>query len=264
MFNLVVEQRGQVLKIEPFNDFMLTGETKNWTDKIDVTETVQNYENLPSKITWKYNNDEDDAKLTTYKNEVGQDYGSMTIQLPVDYINEVEIKLEVFSAMAFSRLSNGVIYPNCYGVDDGVYEKIDNNPRLIYKNQNTISATVDDIVNVADRTFYSAGTHFEDYPSAMTFTSLDLNFGFTDHIFSSVLFNQTNNNLFGRYWFDYVIERYTSERVLVKAKVYLTETDIQNFSFADTIVVKNQEYRVVKIEYNAGKKGLAKIEMLKV
>ena len=264
MFNLVVEQRGQILKIEPFNEFMLTGNTKNWTQKIDVTETVQNYENLPSKITWKYNNDEDDAKLTTYKNEVKEDYGSMTIQLPVDYINEVEIKLDVFSAMAFSRLSNGAIYPNCYGVDDGVYEQIENNPRLIYKNQNPVFATVVDVNNIINRSDYFVGTHFEDYPANMSFTSLDLNFGYTNYIFSSVLFNQSNNNLFGKYWFDYVIDRYTADRVLVKAKVYLTETDIQNFSFADTIVVKNQEYRVVKIEYNAGKKGLAKIEMLKV
>jgi len=51
--------------------------------------------------------------------------------------------------------------------------------------------------------------------------------------------------------------------VLVKAKIYLTENDIQNFSFADTILIDNQNYKVVKIEYNAGKKGLAKIEMLK-
>ena len=44
----------------------------------------------------------------------------------------------------------------------------------------------------------------------------------------------------------------------------MTESDIQNFSFADTIIIKNQKYKVTKIEYNAGKKGLAKIEMLKV
>jgi hypothetical protein len=264
MFNLVVEQRGQILKIEPFNDFLQTGTTKNWTEKIDTTETVQNYENLPSKITWLYNNDEDDAKLTTYKNLTGEDYGSMRIQLPVDYINEVEIKLDVFSAMSFSRLSNGAIYPNCYGIDDGVYEQIENRPRLIYKNFDTVTATIDDINDVVDRTFYSAGTHFEEYPANMTPSSLSLNFGYTHHLFSSVIFNQSNNNLFLKYWFDYVIDRYTADRVLVKAKIRLTESDILNFSFADIIKVKNQEYRVVKIEYNAGKGGLTKIEMLKI
>ena len=135
---------------------------------------------------------------------------------------------------------------------------------MIYKNQNTISATVDDLIDQVDRSSYQAGTHFEDYPTNVTNTSLDLNFGYTANIFSSVIFNQTTNNLFGKYWFDYVIDRYTNERVLVKARAYLSEVDLQNFSFADTITYKNQNYKVVKIEYNAGEKGWAKIEMLKV
>jgi hypothetical protein len=77
MFNLVSEQKGQKLLIEPFNSFMLTGTEKNWTKKIDTTEIVQNYEGLPSKIIFKYNNDDEDYCLNTYKTQTGNDYGRL-------------------------------------------------------------------------------------------------------------------------------------------------------------------------------------------
>ena len=262
MFNLVCEQNGQKLKIEPFNDFMQTGTTKDWSKKIDSKEIVQNYEQVPSKITWKYNNDKDDARLTKYFTETGQEYGSMVVQMPVDYVKEQVIKLDVFSAMVFEQNSSGLRYPTCYANNDGTYERFSNNPRLIFKQPHSISATINSQQTSFNQSFYRVGSHFEDYPDQMHIGLDDLNFGYTTNLFISTQFSQ-GNNLYLKYWYDYIQQRFTNDRVLVKAKVYLTETDIQNFSFADTIIIDNQNYNVVKIEYNAGKKGLAKIEMLK-
>ena len=263
MFNLVIENRNGVLKIEPYNTFIASGSSKNWSSKIDTTEILQNYERVPSQITWRYNNDDEDAKLNQYKANTGEEYGSMTIQLPVDYIDEKEIKLEVFSATAFSQLSSGIRYSSCYGIEDGVYEKIENKPRLVFKNLNTVSANIVDLASIYTDQSYRAFGHFSAYPTALTVTSESLNFGYTQNVFNAVSFTSPQN-LYNKYWFNYVNERYTAERVLVKCKAYLTETDIQTFSFADTITVQNQQYRVVKIEYSAGQSGLAKLEMIKL
>ncbi len=262
MFNLVCEQKGQKLKIEPFNDFMQTGTTKDWSKKIDSKEIVQNYEQVPSKIIWKYNNDKDDARLTKYFTETGQEYGSMVVQMPVDYVKEQVIKLDVFSAMVFEQNSSGLRYPTCYANNDGTYEQISNNPRLIFKQPHKVLSSIATQQASFVQNFYRVGSHFEDYPDQMHIGLDDLNFGYTTNLFIATQFSQ-GNNLYLKYWYDYIQQRFTNDRVLVKAKIYLTENDIQNFSFADTILIDNQNYKVVKIEYNAGKKGLAKIEMLK-
>ena len=263
MFNLVIENRNGILKIEPYNDFITSGRSKDWSSKIDITEIVQNYERVPSKITWRYNNDEDDVKLNQYKAATGKEYGAMTIELPVDYVDEKEIQLEVFSSTAFQRLSNNLRYSTCYGIKDGVYENIENKPRLIFKNPTLVSTTINDITGIYTSNSYRAMSHFDKYPTNMTALSESLNFGYTQSQYISVSFT-TPQNLYNKYWFNYVNERYTEERVLVKCKAYLNETDIQTFSFADTITIQNQQYRVVKIEYSAGQSGLAKLQMIKL
>lgn len=263
MFNLVIENRNGILKIEPYNSFITSGNSKDWSSKIDTTEILQNYERVPSQITWRYNNDADDAKLNEYLTKTGKEYGSMTIDLPVDYVDKKEIKLSVFSAMAFTRLYVGARYSGCYSFQDGVYENFENNPRLIFKNETVVNTGITDDTGIYTEQKYRAGSHFQNYPSDLISTDHSLNFGYTQSLFLSVSFT-TPINLYNGFWFDYINERYTAERVLVKCKAYLNETDIQTFSFADTITVQNQQYRVVKIEYSAGQSGLAKLEMIKL
>tara|TARA_R100001443_G_scaffold2640_5_gene8666 strand:+ start:7867 stop:10275 length:2409 start_codon:yes stop_codon:yes gene_type:complete len=263
MFNLVIENRDGVLKIEPYNNFITTGTAKDWSGKIDTTEILQNYERVPSKITWRYNNDEDDSVLNQYKAQTGEEYGSMTVNLPVDYIDEKEIKLEVFSAMAYVQLSSGLRYSTLYALEDGVYEQIENKPRLILKHGTLVSANINDLAGIYTTQSYRALGHFSKYPTALDPASVSLNFGYTQGLYIAPSFTPPLN-LYQNYWFNYINERYTAERVLVKCKAYLTETDIQGFSFADTITVQNQQYRVVKIEYSAGRSGLAKLEMIKI
>ena len=126
-----------------------------------------------------------------------------------------------------------------------------------------VSANVNDVSSIYTTQSYRALGHFSKYPTALVPTSQSLNFGYTQGIYIAPNFTPPLN-LYQNYWFNYINERYTAERVLIKCKAYLTETDIQGFSFADTITVQNQQYRVVKIEYSAGRSGLAKLEMIKI
>jgi hypothetical protein len=201
MFNLVIENRNGILKIEPYNDFIKGGTTKHWSNKIDTTQILQNYERIPSKITWSYSNDENDVNLNTYKNQTDEDYGSISIQIPVDYIDEKEIKLEVFSATVFQQLSSGLRYSTCYGYEDGVYEQIENKPRLIFRNTKNIHTTLNDVTGVRTSQKYTSGGHFQKYPDDLTIADHDLNFGYTQNVFISTPF-ATPQNLYNKFWFD--------------------------------------------------------------
>ena len=134
---------------------------------------------------------------------------------------------------------------------------------MIFKHPFLVSASIVDFTNIYTAQSYRALGHFDASPTALTATSESLNFGYTQNQFIAPSFTAPQN-LYNKYWFQYINERYTAERVLVKCKAYLTETDIQAFSFADIITVQNQQYRVVKIEYSAGQSGLAKLQMIKI
>lgn len=268
MFNLIIEPQDGGLKIEPYSEFVNHPSPTSgvdWTHKIDETEVVQNYEDMPSQITWRYNNDEDDVMLNRYQSATGQEYGAFVLETTADYTDEKEIKLEVFSATAYQVMSNGVMFSTIvsHEEDDG-WQPLENAPRLIFKPTTNVVIPVNDRFDVTDDTSYSAGGHFEDLPSMLTSSSNDLNFGYTLNQLISGTYTQPINNLYNKYWRDYVLERYSEDRVLVKAKVYLTPSDILDFSFAKDVMIKNQRYRVNKIEYNAGTKGLAKVELLKL
>ena len=77
--------------------------------------------------------------------------------------------------------------------------------------------------------------------------------------------DQPTNTLFNKYWFNYINDRFnTTDGLLLKTNIKLTEFDIQNFKFSSKVRIKNQLYRVNKIEYNTDDNILAKVELLRV
>ena len=89
--------------------------------KIDTKEIIQNYEGIPSSITWSYNNDEDDHALNTYRAGTGQEYGTFELTLQTDYNDAKEIKLEVFSATVWQYNSTGAATNGVFSYEEGVY-----------------------------------------------------------------------------------------------------------------------------------------------
>ena len=61
--------------------------------------------------------------------------------------------------------------------------------------------------------------------------------------------NPTTNNLFNMYWAVYYNELYNPDTRIMTIKVNLNPADINMFNFFDTVMIKNREFRVNKIEY---------------
>ncbi len=266
LFNLYVDttENDKELKIEPYNDYVAAGTTLNWTDKADYTQIVSDYRDLPSKIDFLYNNDEDDYALKQYKKNAGVDYGSYSLTLNTDKKQEEEIKLEVFSATAVVHYSTSHPYSSVVQRDEaGVFERLKNKPRLVYKNYTPIAVATDDFINIVDHTSYHMASHYNDTPLNINTTTLDLNFGYTQPVYISNSLN-TIKNLFNTYYYRYIVERYTEDRTFIKINIRLSEVDIANFRFNNKVTLKNQTYLVNKIEYNAGENGISKVELVKI
>ena len=154
--------------------------------------------------------------------------------------------------------------PQIYaGNDDGTqFEDFENKPRILYnvgqvvlsinmyhvRAQNGGSATALD-------TFLQFA-HISEIPT--TTNSIDYNFGECQLI--PPIGVAPIDNLYNTYYSPYYDELYHSDTRVMTLKVNLSPADIQNFKFYDTVLIKNREYRVNKIEYKPN--TLAKVEFI--
>ena len=269
MFNLTLEdtEHPNEILIEPFSDFVATGSRLDWTNKVDRDTHKRIFVETPNKIVFTFNNDTDDYVLTTYKEEVGQDYGSMVIH-PTSNLAQIdeeivkEVKTENISASAFvTHYGKPVL--SVYKKDEGGQkERFKNSIRVVFKNTTQYyGVSYDDDGIFSGGSNWVSTTHYDSNLPALTTTSNSLNFGNIVQLFSSVDYTVPNNNLYNKYWHDYIAERYSNDLKVVSMFINLTPTDIHNFTFANTVTIDNQEYRVNKIEYNAGARGMAKVEL---
>ena len=70
----------------------------------------------------------------------------------------------------------------------------------------------------------------------------------------------TPNNLFNTYWLPYFGELYNADTRTMTIKVNLNPGDISTFNFYDTVMIKNREFRVNKIDYKPN--DLATVEFI--
>ena len=98
--------------------------------------------------------------------------------------------------------------------------------------------------------------HLSEIPT--TSNTVDYNFGNCQLL--QPIGSSPTDNLYQTYYSPYYDELYHPDTRIMTMKVNLTPADIQNFRFYDTVVIKNREYRVNKIEYKPN--TLAKVEFI--
>jgi hypothetical protein len=74
--------------------------------------------------------------------------------------------------------------------------------------------------------------------------------------------NPVPGNLFSLYWQPYYNELYNPDTRIMTLKVNLSPSDISTFKMYDTVMFKNREFRVNKIDYKPN--DLAKVEFILV
>ena len=320
IFNLVIEpdiDNPKKLIIEPYNDYIDSGDIKDWTSKVDFDANVdiQMIGELTKNILFAYTDDPNDYHLQEYKRTVGEtaifqpntyqtgvplifgtgaSYGSHKYETDRDYYDDMTTIIDtgIFAPTVYSTLYHAyntpsITLPAIYGVDEnGDSKSINNVPRLLFNN-----GVQDLIHSQGGWFFYSpsgitlnsstsgltqankvlAFNHYDEhYNSATLGDADDLNFG----VVQPYVFNDSNtfqgqssfpvNNVFIKYWKDYIDLIYSKNSRIVTFEIFLTPADIQSFTFKNSITIKGVNYRVNKIEYIAGaRNNKTKLELIK-
>ena len=278
MFNLISmpdKNNPNHILIEPYNDtFIENSDSKqlNWTDKIDVEEIkLEPLTDLKKNTIFKFVEDDDDYAFQNYKSSVGGHlYGSKKFDASAFTIltGEEEIIAEPFAATVVRPLDlqfNDFIIPNIYSHNsaDQVSEGFDNSPRIMYNNgKKTLTSCTYYIpeqngLSSENQPEFLQFSHLTDIPT-IPGTTRDFHFGACQLI--APVGNAVPDNLFNLYWLPYFNELYNPNTRTMTIKVNLTPGDISTFRFYDTVIIKNREFRVNKIDYKPN--DLATIEFI--
>ena len=233
----------------------------DWTDKVDVTQIDLKPLQLVKKTTFKYEEDDNDYAFKVYKNGTGGKlYGSYIFEEPNMTLldGEEDIIATPFAATVIKPLFDkfpNLLAPSIYASNDAQdeFEGFDNLPRILYNNgQKTISASYyipeQNGLTSENQSNFLQFSHLSEI-NPTTSSTEDYNFGASQLIQPAGIPFVPSDNLFNLYYAPYYDELYNPDTKAMTLKVNLTAADINNFNFFDTVVIKNQVYRVNNIQY---------------
>lgn len=158
--------------------------------------------------------------------------------------------------------------PSIYSLgDDGTTKGFANSPRILYDNgkQSTSSYWIPPQNGLSGVVSLNFGqfSHLSEIPTTVSAPpqgtdTRDFHFGQCQLI--QPIGNPANNNLFNLYWAPYYNELYNADTRMMTIKVNLSPADINTFNFYDTVIIKNREFRVNKIDYKP--KDLSTVEFI--
>ena len=271
MFNLVFipdRNNPKHLEIEPFNDYMSSGDQKDWTNKIDLSKdiTIAPTTDLQARqYEWTHSNGKDLINEVVFKN-ASRVYGRYRVDDPEnDFASgNKEIK-SPFAPHVVSYIPGTQYAVHRMLIDTDQDDKTikDPLPRLAFWNEQqtgTIYYQNNDNDDTTTDTEYPAFSQFSDLEASVA--DEDLGFG-AERPFHIVEANPLNT-LYYTYWRPFVNELYSSDARKLTAFFRLTRSELATFEFSDKIYIKDTYWRILSVSYDATSEDLVKVELLKV
>ena len=280
MFNLVVIKEDEILRIEPYSDIFINNSNStqhNWTEKVDVSEINLKPLELKRMVKLRYEDDDNDYSLNVYKKATsGYLYGTKEIDGSTAVGNQIsnltgieEIIATPFAPTLIKPATDffdaELTIPHIYsGNDDGTeFEDFENLPRILYNvgvktlpSKTYFVPAQNGAAAINSETQFLQFAHLSEIPT--TTSTIDYNFESRQLI--QAIGGSPIDNLYQTYYSPYYDELYNPDTRVMTMKVDLSPADIENFRFYDTVIIKNREYRVNKIEYKPN--TLAKVEFI--
>ncbi|CAB4158110.1 hypothetical protein UFOVP695_9 [uncultured Caudovirales phage] len=277
MFNLYVEPiQGKLnsFKIEPRDDYYSNSKIKDWSDKVDLTQSFSSdvLSNTQAKETiFKYS-DDDDFYNKLYKKSFNESYGQYKYITSNEFVtgtNNIEL--------IFASTPLRYVYES-----DIVISSIqkDLNYNQIGKPGNVIRILYCDILPIpGGKTITIEKSLFSNYIYAGHFDNpydplIDLSFELPKKIYYTFVKDGnaklTYNGLYNLYYRNQFSEINNDDSRLLKVNIRLNELDIYDFKFSDTIYLYINEnvngyFRVNSInEYDPIGDRSVSVEMIKI
>lgn len=276
MFNLYMTPSKTVDRHYIFqtrNDYYASGVLRDWTYKLARDRQLSvTPMGLLSGREYVYTYSEDgDYYNERFQSNYGKAYGHRTLNIDNDFVPEKKETSVVFSGTPL--VNDGIssrIIPKIYDADisEGA-KQTDANIRILY-----YGGMLDSSPSWAHQTVPGTVIYYDQYPYAGHWDNpitptLDINWGISQEYYyqgngATGPVQYTNNNLFKKYHEAQFLELASKDSKLITAMFYLTELDIQQLDFRDTILIDQTYYRLNKvIDYNPFKTGLTKVELFK-
>lgn len=264
------------LKLEPMQTYIGSGDTLDWTKKLDTSKdiVIKGTDDLrKTKLTFTYSAGQDTySKLFVDQGRVYGDYKAepylvTNTQVPSAFQSgETSVKLVAQSTPATQVDNTTLIAPRFWTQNGTEAAKFtapqlrflyhsETSPIYLYDDVNTFSAIYQ---NVPIVTHYSDTSGFNpDY------NGTDLNWAP-----ETPLHDYTANpfdNLFTLYWRDYLDTIYSDDARILEANFALNNTDILTLNFADFIFVKDAYWRILELsDYKMGQFESTRVKLLKM
>lgn len=273
--------------IEPRDIYYLTGATKDWSAKLDISvkpkiQIVSEQTNKRIIFNYKLDND---YYNTDYKAATNKIFGEETYVIDNDFIKDDKLIDVIFSPTPSvpvydsqvvvpinypTQLANEWVIPKIGKVDsNNNFGKTDFNIRILQKNtSNLLPLTGGDYWKLA-----GTNIHY-DYPylgmlnhpfSATT----DLSFGEVEYEYYE-LATLSANTLVDSYWRTYLDQIADKDSKIITCNIYLTPADIQAFKFSDSIFIDGlttdggHYFIVNSIQYSPTANQSSIVELIKV
>jgi hypothetical protein len=257
MFNLYVLFDGVNYIIEPRDSFFELGSVRDWTEKIDRSQTI---EILPlGHLNWKQMQfvakKDADYYSDTYFINNKEVYGQQNVLNQNEFITETK-KVELTFAPPLT-VSNAPNYPklnHIYKLNNGVAEAIDGLPRYAYwggwLEEDTCSHQMTSAF--ASSTDYNGYAYIGEYdnPISSTYSCL---FGPPKQIYyqSFLPIGITDLDLYTNYYSNELNNQVSANAKLIRCNVLLQPIEINNLKLYDTVIVDGVRCIISKIsDYN--------------
>ena len=274
-FNLVVEpvtNTKNLLRIEPYNDWVQSGKTVDWTDKVDRSARFKIVHPITEQPKFIFFKDEDDEAIHNRYTQInfGDTFGSYT------YSNDSDLCLgerrigRVFAATPVKGIPNGdsMIIPHLCRTDSEVNASrpFKFKPRLLHKNGvkavpstaagssgslNTFGTYFfqDEAFVIHRESVYYSMTTFDDIPTSFG-TGSDLHFGnlnWYQYFQYTGINGRSKNDAFQVYWANYINSLYDIDARKLTCNIFLRPNEIQDIALNDKIFIDGHYYRINKI-----------------
>jgi len=268
MFNLAfVPDRTlpNTLRIEPLVEYIGSGNTLDWTEKLDLSKDITYYPTTDlqkAKFTFTYTEDSDYYN-SLYKDN-GRIYGSYEVtENDFEVINEFatgEEKVELaFAPTPSSPVENTDVVVPKFVNSEGQF--VQPKPRILYYFADFFVNMYDEVSGDVLQTAVKCLNNY----STMNASVGDSDLNFAPEIPLHTIIAPPYDNLYNRWWRNYYRELYDGQARILEGMFALTLNDIFTFQWSDKIWIVDSWWRVLDIEgYVVGEQDMTKVKLIRL
>jgi hypothetical protein len=238
-------------ELHNIDDYYALGDTKEWTDYIDMTDIKHEKVPIPRKISMSHQEAEDLANVQ-YTAINNQAYGSVSASPEVDFANEelnIESPFSVFvpSVIREKDINNQVVRDTELQIPvvlDSDFKAVKGDLYLAYfVERKTIVADTFQLEGI-DQFSYPLMSTYQDYPT--TTATKSVAFG----VEATISGNAATATLYDEFFKTYLSRIFSTKSRIVHFDAILPVNEWLQLEMNDTIAVSGNYYKIQNIEYD--------------